>query len=332
MIKHLIPVAAQAFDPSDVADNAASFDMVVCAVSGESRALKVPGLIKASCGRKIAIRVQTHDRPSPRASSVYERAGFEYFIYDESAFRSLLEACSAEGTTEGSNRGQEPFRILVDVSCLPRRIVASMFAALASQGLWSEVDLWLIYNPARYVPPATGSLEPNRRVAPVHPVFAGWISRAGLPVRTVVGLGYERGKALGAVEYIQSSDYVLFIPESPEKRYRAKVEQHNRQLIRAASDAQVFDYDVLQPVETFQMLGGLVAGMKGQYKPVLLPFGPKILFAVSLLVALVHREVSVWHVSGEELEQPVERPGSSYFATIRVRLSAGRTNLNEVAF
>ncbi|MFP3647832.1 hypothetical protein [Paraburkholderia sp. SIMBA_054] len=322
MIKHLMPVAVQAFDLSDVADNAASFDMVVCAVSEESRALKVPGLIKASRGRKIAIYTQTtHDSPSPRASSVYERAGFEYFSFDENAFRSLLEG----GGAGGSESTDAPFRILIDVSCLPRRILASMFAALASQRAWCQVDLWLIYNPARYVPPATGSLEPNRRVAPVHPVFAGWISRPGLPVRTVVGLGYERGKALGAVEYIQSSDYVLFIPESPEKRYRAKVEQHNRQLIRAASDVNVFDYDVLQPVETFQMLGGLVAGMKGQYKPVLLPFGPKILFAVSLLVALVHREVSVWHVSGEELEQPVERPGSSYFATIRVRLSAVRT-------
>ncbi len=314
-----MPVAAQAFELSDLAGDAAQFDVVICAVSGESRALKVPSLVKTLRGRKIAICTQTQRRPPPRASGIYERAGFEYFVYEDNAFLSLLEECSAERDVSRTI----PLRILVDVSCIPRRILASVFAALASQEVWAEVDLWMIYNPARYVPPSTGSLEPNRRVAPVHPVFAGWISRPGLPVRTVVGLGYERGKALGAVEYIQASDYVLFVPESPEKRYRVKVEQHNRQLIRAASVANVFDYDVLQPVETFQMLGGLVAGMRGQYKPVLLPFGPKILFAVSLLVALVHREVSVWHVSGEELEQPIERPGSSYFATIKVRLSVG---------
>lgn len=328
MRKQLLPFTARSFSLSELAQDAESLDLVICAVSVESRALKIPRLSKGSHGRKIALRGANEAFELPQShENVLRSAGFECIDYSENEFRAIVAgSCPSPKMID-----ERPLRVLVDVSCLPRRILASVIAVLAESNYLSGVDLSLIYNPARYVPPSSGSLEPNRRVAPVHPVFAGWTATPGLPVRTVVGLGYERGKALGAVEYIQASDYLLFLPTSPETRYRKKVEQHNRQLIHAARSNHVYEYDVLRPIETFRILGALVAGMRSEYKPVLMPFGPKILFAVSLLVALVHREVSVWHVSGEELEAPTERPGSSTFATMKVSLVPELNNVGDDA-
>ncbi|MFM0670472.1 hypothetical protein [Paraburkholderia sediminicola] len=315
-MNYLLPVSVRHIEQSELSQNLGTFDFVLCAASAEARALKVPRLTKNAGGRKLAFQVGTDDGACDKLTSTLNSNGFECIRYSEEDFRLMLLSFGEERQASNEN----PTKIVIDVSCIPRRIIASVMAVLAESNSEGGIELWILYNPARYVPPTNGSLEPNRRVAPVHPIFAGWTAKPGLPVRTIVGLGYERGKAIGAVEYIQSSDYVLLIPDSPEKRYRTKVEQHNRKLIKAARDEHVFEYDVLRPVETFRVLGALVAGMKRDVKPVLLPFGPKILFAVGLLVALVHREVSVWHVSGEEMERPVDKQGSSRLATLKVKL------------
>ena len=61
----------------------------------------------------------------------------------------------------------------------------------------------------------------------------------------------------------------------------------------------MIDYEVLQPRETYFSLLSLVIGLLSNARPVLLPFGPKIFFAVSLLVAMSVEEVAVWHVDGD---------------------------------
>lgn len=197
--------------------------------------------------------------------------------------------------------------VLLDVSSMPRDVIASVFQALE---WWckprGEVRVTIGYCLAKYTPPPE-STPHNKAVKYVHPRFAGGQMNTGLPVAAITGLGYEKGKALGAVEYLQSDDWWAFIPESSEEKYLNEVKQHNIEFLRGCGSDRVLTYQVGSPLMTLFTIESLVAGMKGKYKPVLLPFGPKIFFACALLVAMIRSECSVFYVTGEDSEQSSDR-------------------------
>lgn len=195
------------------------------------------------------------------------------------------------------------YRILIDVSSFPRRMLAALLNSLRDAVIDGLVlRLTMCYRLALFSKPREGEAPPNRRVAPVHPSVAGWPRLPGLPVHLIVGLGYEKGKALGAVEYIQPAHLSLFSPESPEPRFAEQVRERNHELLDGTSPEAIYRYEVLDPAAQFAQLSSMLAPMLIDAKPVLLPFGPKIFFAVCILLSFNFSEVSVWHVSGEEEE------------------------------
>lgn len=213
-------------------------------------------------------------------------------------------------------------RIFVDVSAFPRRILAAVLDAIRAAVVdGALVNLTLAYRLALFSKPSDLPAPANRRVAPVHPNMAGWPRVPGLPVHLIVGLGYERGKALGAVEYIQPAHLSLFFPESPEVRFAKQVQARNHELLEGIREESVFHYPVMDPSSQFALLSSLLQALVTNSKPILLPFGPKIFYAVCLLVSFRFSEVSVWHVSGEEDEPASQvRPSSHVtFASLSLR-------------
>lgn len=193
----------------------------------------------------------------------------------------------------------DPVSIMLDVSSMPRGVMASIMACLDELTFFSpNVTVVVSYCLAKYSPPSDGYVA-NKTVRPVHTHFTGYSLDPGLPVASIVGLGYEKGKALGAVEYLESSNWWVFIPTSEEKKYYKKVAQHNQTILKVVNDRQKFDYSVHSPLQTLATLESLVSGLVTTHKTVLLPFGPKIFFLCALLTALVHKRCAVWDVSGE---------------------------------
>lgn len=190
-------------------------------------------------------------------------------------------------------------QVFVDVSCLDRPFIASLFACLAIFASQRSVSLTIGYSLARYAPSPATWARPVRTICPVHPMFSGWTAAgASAPVDVVVGLGYERGKAVGAVEYLEPRRRWVCVPHSPFDEYLQEVKQHNRPLLERGG-ARVLEYDVLAPVDAYFSLRSLLQGIARDARPVLFPFGPKVFFAVSLLAALSVEQAAVWQVSGE---------------------------------
>jgi hypothetical protein len=213
-----------------------------------------------------------------------------------------------------------PLRVFIDVSCLPRNAIALAFAAIRDIALQKPVDLTIGYSLASYSPSPAVWARLNRTIRPVHPAFSGWSADGpNLPLDVVVGLGYEKGKALGAVEYLEPRYRWVFVPESPESDYLNEVEKHNREVINANKD-RISHYQVLSPVDTYFTLRSLVDGIAREARPVLLPFGPKIFFAINLLVALSIDEAAVWHVDGESDEYSERKP-SRHSVALTCRLT-----------
>ena len=307
---------------AEITDSAYEYDLIIAAHSVESRSVQIPQIVQTSGAVKLAFSTAL-PALSTDLTTVAEsnkkrliKSGFAVEDLSSERIDQIIHDCADK--TVGN------IRAFVDVTCLPRRAIADVLCALAtttSRG--RKIELALGYTLARYSPPSSHPLAANKRVAPVHPMLAGWTDRSKLPVTSVVGLGYEKGKALGAVEYLQANSAAsfLFLPSSPEQRFRPKVERHNLALIKAVGPAKKIDYDVIMPVHTLLMMDSLVAAIKRSRKPVLLPFGPKIFFALSVLVGLAHQEAAVWYVSGEEDEPPENRAPTPYSFALRCNVS-----------
>jgi hypothetical protein len=212
-----------------------------------------------------------------------------------------------------------PIKVLVDVSCLSRQHIAQVFAAAAQIAQTRiAVQLQVAYSLAAFANPPEVWATKNRAIRPVHRAFSGWTSEgASAPLDVVVGLGYEKGKALGAVEYLEPRHRWIWTPLSPETAYLQQLQKHNRSLLESGLERERFtSYEVMSPVDTFFSLRSLVEGIAKGARPVLLPFGPKVFFAVNLLVAMSVPEAAVWHVSGERDDYDERSPsGNSVILT-----------------
>lgn len=190
-------------------------------------------------------------------------------------------------------------KIVVDVSCMSRPAMAATFGAIYSTAETREITLVVAYVIASFSPPPI-SLPPNEDIKPISDWFAGWPSNTSASTALMVGLGYERAKAEGACEYFDASETWVFVPRSPLGEYDDAVLENNIELLgRAKRRERALDYKVASPSATFGQLASIVGNLLPRSNPVLLPFGPKIFFAISLLVGAIYREVGVWHVTGD---------------------------------
>lgn len=192
--------------------------------------------------------------------------------------------------------GDNSINICIDISLVSRKDLAKIISFFINKSEIITIKLSILYSLAEYAPPSE-EFFPNERVESVGALFSGWCSRPGLPVKAIVGLGYEKNKALGAIEYLECSNSLLLLPNSSEMKYKDDILSTNSTLLSFTSDDEKVDYDVQSPTDTIYLLDSLISGYKTDAKLVLLPFGPKIFYACALIVAVANPEVSVWHVS-----------------------------------
>lgn len=279
------------------------FDLFVCAFGADSRSTYLISRLR-KCTNKILVGVNLDiEENSPVIESLQRRHSVEVMKFD-AICSEISDICITL-----KRRGANEARILVDVSCMSRVDMGTIFSELKDSVPILPIHLSIGYCLARYIRPPDVSFPLIRRVAPVNPAFSGWGAPASLPVDAIVSLGYEKGKAIGAVEYLEPRKRWVFVPNSPEVRFLQQVKKHNNLLIDSAADTTI-DYDVLRPADTYFQLLSLVSGLAIEARPVLLPFGPKLFFAISLLVAMRIEKASVWHVDGDD-ESPDASPQAS---------------------
>ncbi|BCN08122.1 hypothetical protein RPSD_00070 [Ralstonia solanacearum] len=215
----------------------------------------------------------------------------------------MLEAALTAGVASFE---KEHLDAVIDISCMSREVMARLFTWLLYMRPQVELNLYVCYSLAEYsVPP--DAVSPNEYIAPVASQFAGWPA-ASQPTSLVVGLGYEPHKAEGAAEFLDASEQWLFIPNSPIEQFRVEVEKNNEGLVeRARRSNRLVEYRVDDPSATYGQLELLVSDLSRRSNPVLLPFGPKLFFAIGLLQCHEHAQAGVWAVSGERTGAVVDR-------------------------
>jgi hypothetical protein len=293
------------------------FDVFLGCISYESRCLNVFSKTRRKQSYRIFLDRQDTSAVAQRSRKIASRMSEILKCADDlkeveaGVFNEL--ACRA-------STDEVPLAILLDISSMPRPYIAAVLSAICSVADIRPIRLLVTYSLAKYTPPPS-SISPNATVSPVHKKFAGWTDDPGKSVAAVVGLGYERHKAMGAVEYLQSSEWWLFLPLSAESKFRTQVNKHNKLLCEATPKDRLFEYDLHSPLKTLVVLETLISSIKKSFKPALLPFGPKIFFFLSLITALVHPEASVWYVSGEADDPKIDRAASGHVIGLEIEFS-----------
>ncbi|HEY3638390.1 MAG TPA: hypothetical protein VGK90_09575 [Rhizomicrobium sp.] len=221
---------------------------------------------------------------------------------------------SAVITINSANVVSDIVRIVVDVSSMSRPMIAKIITWISS--LPWEVEVTFAYCPSAYVD-LGDQIYTMSYVGPVTPNFAGWTDDTRRRLVAIVGLGGERGLALGAIEYLEATDVWVLIPTGIDKRYDAAAESANAELLARIGHSRIIAYNPLDGFGCFCTVESLVYGLLKADRPILIPFGPKIMTAASLLAAQIFRpNAPVWRVSSEQSGEPVDREATGDLSTI----------------
>ena len=272
-----------------------SYDLFLAFFNHEQRSRDLASKVDAVCFKKIAVTAGSIDKFEERYAQ-----DFGFFLVEIDALKNYF--------SELSVIGDRKICVLIDISCMPRNIMAEVMSILFSSLSKCNVKLRVNYTIASYsLPPA--DIGANESIEAVHSDFSGWSYADSKPTSLILGLGYEPFKAEGASEFFEPYDQWVFVPESPVIEYLPMVIQNNGELLsRSSVENKTIYYKVDDPEATFGQLEQVVSLLAQTTNPVLMPFGPKILFFLCLIQSHCHPEVGVWCVTGNH---PEER-GSSF--------------------
>jgi hypothetical protein len=203
-------------------------------------------------------------------------------------------------------------RVLFDISSCSRSTMAKVLTVLALK-LKCDVQLTCAYAVSAYFAPPEGEL-PSSVSEPVIGDLSGWSSDLSKPPCAIIGLGFEPGRALGSIDYLEVPEVRLFLPDGPDGRFADAVIEANRHLINEPG-VTVSSYHVLDPVDAYQKLESMVLGLLPRFRPIIIPLGPKIFAALSMLLALrLLPQVCIWRTSAGSGEEIADRPAGGEVA------------------
>jgi len=212
-----------------------------------------------------------------------------------------------------------PVKVLIDITVMSRHRLALALCLLIDK-LPKGSIVSVVYSLSKFVKPPVDT-TPIKKVCEIVPDLSGTLGDLSLPTAVVIGLGYERNKALGVSNLLDAGFTYIFIPESPIEEFKGAVIENNKELLSTTSSDNVFYYDVRSPYTTYLALRSLILTIREHSRPLLVPLGPKILSSLSVILGKeLHPELPVWRVSSDHTEVPVDRPSSGYEISYSIEL------------
>jgi len=222
------------------------------------------------------------------------RRGASFISIDSGNFAG--KACSTIAASMDSEKPASERHILVDVSSCSRSVLAEMLLALARE-FEGEGKIYCAYALSAF-DRAPESEMPSNVSEPVIGELAGWSEDLSKPPCAIISLGFEPGRALGTIDYLEVPEVRLLLPKGPDERFEEAVIAANELLIGEVGPDNLLPYEVTEPDSTFQKLDSLVFGLVNSFRPVIVPLGPKIFSAIAMVLAIrMFPRVCIWRTS-----------------------------------
>lgn len=162
----------------------------------------------------------------------------------------------------------------------------------------------ICYFPRSYCKP-THSLDVVRSFGPVIPAFIGESSYSRDSLTLIVGAGYEYGRAVGAIDILEPDRIYCMTPVGTDPRFEDEIVKNNLEFSFLEDDELLLPYNLLKPEFLFYEVRRIVEFEIQERNVLILPMGPKVFAAVSIMVALIlHPSVMVWRHSTATANAP----------------------------
>lgn len=294
-----------------------SFDGILCASGYERRSRHLAeGFLGNTYSRRIALCFD--DRPvldRDANDAFFQSRGFTMLPCGGSGGEVVLDLVM----DMISGRKEKRVSILIDYTSMTTCWYAAILDGLRSAtSIGIEVEIVFVYSVAKYSTP--GLAASNAGTWPV-PGF-GNVSIPGGPTTLIMGLGYERDRALGVHEYLEPYETYLFYTDPAfDVQYTADIVHNNSGLISLLPESHVFRYPASDLKRTGIMLSSLCSGLVDKCRIILVPLGPKPFVLLCLFQSLRMPQLEVWRVTGGATEEPALREPSGDFVVCKAVFS-----------
>ncbi len=287
------------------------YDLKIFALGYENRSCDIPKKLVLDDGDSIAIDLDFNHVLNYQANKNW------YQSKNITIMNHKPEAISDEIFSRLNDKDNDFYNVFLDVSSFTRKHIAAIILALKdyTESYSTSIRLDIGYSVAKYSEP--GSDGPISFSGPVLSRFSGHPADPSLPSECILGVGYEEGKALGIIEYIEPNRVWLFLPTGTDPKYEESLRLANKTLFESRSAKNLISYKVLNPYSTYLKLESLAASLIHESRPVLIPLGPKIFFALSTLIVLKYiNQMSLWRVSAGENTVPKDVIASGNYSFV----------------
>lgn len=210
-------------------------------------------------------------------------------------------------------------RIFLDISSCSRSVMATLVLAIANT-VEDRVDLTCAYALSAFDTPPDGEL-PSHISQPVVGDLSGWSNDLSKPPCAVIGMGFEPGRALGCMDYLEIPEVRLFMPIGVDQRFEKAVQEANAVLISEVGTQSVLPYQILDPAATYEKMESLIYGLLPRFRPVVIPLGPKIFAMLAIILAVrMLPQICVWRTSSGSIGEVIDRIASGEVAIFETKL------------
>lgn len=208
--------------------------------------------------------------------------------------------------------------IVVDYSCMTKCWYAGIVRLLQEMDQQLSVTVDFIYTPAKYTPPCHST-----SISEMKPIdgFYG-LCAPDTPTALILGLGYDRGRASGLIEYIDPAVVYAFVCDPAlDEKYELAVKRNNSDLLRSVSKDQIISHSLVDLNRTTSLLRALCDALHNDYRLVAAPLGVKPFALSCLLLSTVIGDLDVWRVTSGEKAEPLDRKPIDHIIVLRAHFS-----------
>ncbi|RWP82302.1 hypothetical protein [Mesorhizobium sp.] len=263
--------------------------IIACGCEERSSSLVRSGSIRSE--RTIALRFAAPQNDTFKRNVLLLDAAGVAFVDDYDAFfRLRFESLVRELIlTVG-----RPLQIGIDVSSMNRTMIASTLVSLFSlDALIDRVSVF--YLPSQFVEPAI-EFPLVDQVGAVVPELSGFDADPRLPFALAMGLGYEYGVGAGLINQVEPRFTLCMRSVGHDSRFEDAVRRANLNF-EFGPNVEVGSYNLMDPVGSYHRLENICHGLTKNYRLVIVPLGPKLFAALSILCAIrYYGLIALWRV------------------------------------
>lgn len=293
------------------------FDLLIAVCGYESRATHVPQAVSKNVSSIVVLDYESEGvlAYDGNRQTFGELGKVEFLSLNNARYVTDLRAALLR--LMANRETETKVRVLFDISCASRKLISKILLTL-DRTIQSHLDLCCAYAVSEFYSPPLDEL-PSHISEPVIGELSGWSNDLSQPPCAVIGLGFEPGRAIGCLDYLEIPEVRLLQPYGPDPKFIDAVERANEQLIHEAGDSNLLPYSVMNPVDTYLKLDSMVFGLLDKFRPVLIPLGPKIFAVCCIVLAIRHSpNVCVWRTSSGQLGVPHDTKTDGHVAVFPV--------------